>query len=166
MCNILKKHGNQEGIQAITFSGYLPNFKSIWHFEEKLPQLLASISIELCWFHLEKGQAERQGPWASCFFHSWLITLCALVYSTPVRDIKVCIWVARLLDIAMPQAQIWWCKWARHVTSIVTYAQAWLLFVLLGFAIGQEPWILPFNVIQGNLFMHMWIPHTYDFNSY
>ena len=54
-------------IQAITFSFYLPNFfKSIWHFEDNLATLPAS--IRLCWLHLAKprGQAERQGPWASC----------------------------------------------------------------------------------------------------
>ncbi len=37
---IYGNHGNHVGIQAISFSGYLPNFKRIWHFEDiKLPQL-------------------------------------------------------------------------------------------------------------------------------
>ncbi len=30
-------------LSAFTSSGYLPNFKSIWHFEEKLPQLYCQI---------------------------------------------------------------------------------------------------------------------------
>ena len=25
------------------------------------------LSIKICWHHLAKGQAEGQGPWASCY---------------------------------------------------------------------------------------------------
>ena len=46
----------------------------IWeirHFEDTLPQLHVHCHIiELCWFHLAKCQAERQGLWASCFIFS------------------------------------------------------------------------------------------------
>ena len=64
-----RKHVYSGKIQGITYSSYLPKFKSTWRFEDKLPQLhcryITSIH-KLTWFLLAKGQAERQGPWASC----------------------------------------------------------------------------------------------------
>ncbi len=50
--------------KLLLFSGYLPNFKNIWHFADKSATL--SLSITLCWFHLAKGKADGQGSCASC----------------------------------------------------------------------------------------------------
>ena len=59
---------NRGEIQAITFSGDLANFESIYGtLKRSYFSYIAILSIRLCWFNLAKGQAQRQGPRASCF---------------------------------------------------------------------------------------------------
>ncbi len=58
---------NQGGIQATTFSGDLPNLKTYGTLTINHLNYIA-IMHKVMWFHLPKGQAERQHPWASCFF--------------------------------------------------------------------------------------------------
>ncbi len=50
------------GIQVITFSGYLPNFKTIWHFEDKLPQLHCQYPKRYAGFVWQKVKQNIEAP--------------------------------------------------------------------------------------------------------
>ncbi len=77
---LYKKHGNQGKIQVITFPrAFLPNFKSIRRFESTsatLRLLLSTIIDKLSWFHLARGQAKCQDPWASFYIDYPGLSLC------------------------------------------------------------------------------------------
>ncbi len=62
------KYDNQGGIQAITFCGDPPNLKIYGSLKISRSAALdvLQLAINLSWFHLAKGQAERHGPSASC----------------------------------------------------------------------------------------------------
>ena len=61
------KYGNQGGDTGYYFSGDLPNFKIHGTSLISHTSYIDRIHNAML-FHLAKGQAECQGPWASCFY--------------------------------------------------------------------------------------------------
>ena len=70
--NLREKYGNQEEMQAIMF-WLSAKFETYTLVINHIGYI--DIFIKLCWFDLAKGEAGRQGPWASCLFSLWSLLM-------------------------------------------------------------------------------------------
>ncbi len=97
------------------------NFKSIsmtlWR---QATSATLPVSIKLCWFHLLKGQADRQGPWTSCWFY---VTCFLFVWPSHMcrNDLK-------LTCSFLLSAQ---CKSQQLIIIFFVVDCIWIFFVLL-----------------------------------